>query len=352
MERSLIPVRRLAAAAALPLLSGLNIAVAQTDTAALDSGRELYATYCAPCHGAAGAGLVGPNLTDAEVLHGESHEDIVRVITEGISGKAMPAWDAVLNADQIGDVAAFVRSIMGTNLPSPLATVDSIVTPFPMGTRAAPLVLRTFMPTLEMGDEVFTHHHLGQATPKYQPNNGRFSGDEVDAPIDGIPAAIAVNFGPELSYCFDTTECRLLYTWSGGFMDMTDYWGAETGGARKRFSYVPTLMGSVAFKARGFAPVRGTPRFLGYQKIDGVPAMRYRVGVIEFLLRIEPGDTPGVAICHYTTEGADSGLIFRLPPGQAERCETSVGEFVDGELHLDAAAARAFTLTLRPEVSP
>src|SRR5438105_1504737 len=44
---------------------------------------------CASCHGPdlkAGAGLAGPNLTDAEWLHGATSEKaLVKLITEGIS---------------------------------------------------------------------------------------------------------------------------------------------------------------------------------------------------------------------------------------------------------------------------
>ena len=41
-------------------------------------------------------------------------------------------------------------------------------------------------------------------------------------PTIGIPAALGVNFGDQLSYCWDTTECRLLYAWNGGFLDMAN----------------------------------------------------------------------------------------------------------------------------------
>ena len=45
-------------------------------------------------------------------------------------------------------------------------------------------------------------------------------------PIDGIPAAIAVNHAKELSYVWDTTECRLLYAWKDGFLDMSTLLGS------------------------------------------------------------------------------------------------------------------------------
>ena len=59
------------------------------------------------------------------------------------------------------------------------------------------------------------------ATPKYSAKGDTFDIETMQDPIDGVPGAIAVNFGEDLSYCFDSTECRLLYIWQGGFMDMT-----------------------------------------------------------------------------------------------------------------------------------
>ena len=67
---------------------------------------------------------------------------------------------------------------------------------------------------------------------------GRESKNEY-LPIDGIPAAIAVNMGKTLSYVWDTTECRLLYAWTDGFLDMKNYWGERESGRRKGFGYVP-----------------------------------------------------------------------------------------------------------------
>ena len=66
---------------------------------------------------------------------------------------------------------------------------------------------------------------------------------ESKPPIAGIPAAIAVNLGKKLSHVWDTTECRLLYAWTDGFLDMKNYWGDKAGGRRKGFAYVPELYG-------------------------------------------------------------------------------------------------------------
>ena len=130
-------------------------------------GEQVFKMFCASCHGPEGAGLVGPNLTDKEILHGDKKEDIVKVINNGVQGKAMPAWGAILKPEQIDDVADFIKSIMGKNLPSPFAEGKSSVTPFPKGSSGRPLLMRTFMPKMGISDEVFAHHFKGLPVPHY-----------------------------------------------------------------------------------------------------------------------------------------------------------------------------------------
>lgn len=288
---------------------------------ALAHGRATFKNYCASCHGPEGAGLIGPNLTDAEVLHGESREDIIRVIAEGVPAKSMPPWGAVLDESTLHATAGFVQSIMDDDLPSGIDERFSTVTPFPFGSREDPYVLRTFMPTMGVESAVFAHHGRGEATPRYDPRGGTFDIETMQDPVDGVPGAIAVNFGEALSYCFDATECRVLYTWQGGFMDMTNYWGAGQGGNRKRFDYVPTVLGSVVWRAAGPPQTVGVPAFGGYRKIDGVPEFFYRIGEIAYTLRVVPGDAPGLAECYYTETdpaGRTRSYTRLLPPQRPE----------------------------------
>ena len=339
MERSLI----------LPLLTALGVLSAVADDAAINRGKAVYAIYCAPCHGIEGAGLVGPNLTDAEILHGESYEEIVNVITMGVPAKAMPSWASVLTSAQIEDSAHFVRSILGKNLPGPARGEESTMTSFPEGSPTLPYVLRTFMPTLGVGPEVFPHHGHGRSTFKYSANEGIFDEQKIQHPIAGVPGAIAVNFGPSLSYCFDTTECRLLYTWTGPFVDMTYYWGEGSGGARKSFDYIARVIGDITFEAAGAPPLAGIPQFRGYRKVHGVPELLYRIGKIDFTLRIEPGTDEHTVLLHYTTSGTANGLTLRFDPREALHLKSSTGQFSRGQLSLNAKQAAAFTLTLNTD---
>ena len=112
------------------------------------------------------------------------------------------------------------------------------------------------MPTAGVSkQEVLANHSQGFNSPKYGASSGKESKNEY-LPIDGIPAAIAVNLGKTLSYVWDTTECRLLYAWTDGFLDMKNYWGERESGRRKGFGYVPKLYGFVFYKAQGVHPLR------------------------------------------------------------------------------------------------
>jgi cbb3-type cytochrome c oxidase subunit III len=74
---------------------------------------------CYACHGSNAQGAVGPNLTDAEWLHGDgSYDMIVATVTSGVpadkakKGIAMPPkGGSSISDDQVKAVAAYVYSL-------------------------------------------------------------------------------------------------------------------------------------------------------------------------------------------------------------------------------------------------
>lgn len=82
------------------------------------NGKPVFTKFCVACHGPDGAGLVGPNLTDNFFINGPTLADAVKIITKGKSNTAMISWSSQLTKEQIFDVAAFVHSLKGKNLPS------------------------------------------------------------------------------------------------------------------------------------------------------------------------------------------------------------------------------------------
>ena len=91
------------------------------------SGRELYALYCATCHGQGGKGdgpagqVIDPrprDHTDATYMGTLTDQDLYSVIKQGgVSvGKSplMIAWGGVISEQGLRDLVAYVRSLSGT----------------------------------------------------------------------------------------------------------------------------------------------------------------------------------------------------------------------------------------------
>ena len=80
---------------------------AQQETAAPEpSAAELYAMYCAQCHGANLQGGSAPSLVDGVWLYGDRDSYIARNIKHGITHMGMPAYEKRLTNDQIGYLAS------------------------------------------------------------------------------------------------------------------------------------------------------------------------------------------------------------------------------------------------------
>jgi len=86
-----------------------------TDAAALESGKVIYLQNCAACHGQAGEGTVGPNLTDEYWLHGGEVNEIFKTVKFGVPSKGMVPWQGKLTKDQILEVSSYILSLQGSN---------------------------------------------------------------------------------------------------------------------------------------------------------------------------------------------------------------------------------------------
>ncbi|WP_125916676.1 cbb3-type cytochrome c oxidase N-terminal domain-containing protein, partial [Hymenobacter coccineus] len=94
---------------------------ALTAPADLGSGKSIFATNCAPCHGANAEGKVGPNLTDEFWLHGGGVNNLYKTIKFGINGKGMVAWKGKLSGKQMLQVASYALSLQGSKPANPKA---------------------------------------------------------------------------------------------------------------------------------------------------------------------------------------------------------------------------------------
>lgn len=96
------------------------LAAMAKDPSKIEAGKVVFTGKCAPCHGDVGQGIIGPNLTDDNWIHGKgAPTDIMKVVTDGVADKGMPPWGPVLTPDELTAVVVYIRSIHGSNPPNP-----------------------------------------------------------------------------------------------------------------------------------------------------------------------------------------------------------------------------------------
>ncbi|MFC3559188.1 cbb3-type cytochrome c oxidase N-terminal domain-containing protein [Pedobacter jamesrossensis] len=80
----------------------------------IESGKAIFTGNCVVCHGPAGGGIIGPNLTDEFWLHGGGVNNIFKTIKYGVPEKGMISWEKTLSPKQISEVTNYILSLEGT----------------------------------------------------------------------------------------------------------------------------------------------------------------------------------------------------------------------------------------------
>jgi len=78
---------------------------------AVSPGAAIFASNCAKCHGADGAGLIGPQLAGTVVEKYPDVADQIALVTTGRKG--MPSFNGVLSDKQIQEVVEYTRTDLG-----------------------------------------------------------------------------------------------------------------------------------------------------------------------------------------------------------------------------------------------
>lgn len=86
------------------------------NAASVAQGKQAFTTNCVACHAEKGEGKIGPNLTDANWLHGGAPVAIFNVVKDGVLAKGMPAWGPVLGPAATKSVVAYVLTLRNTNV--------------------------------------------------------------------------------------------------------------------------------------------------------------------------------------------------------------------------------------------
>ena len=111
--------------------SGGGVLLAQT-TEVLDRGRDLYQAHCIDCHGPTGKGdgnkspflSPRPGKLISAATSAKTDKELLRIIAQGKSRTAMPAWQDVLPADDQQAVLQYIRSLIRfTRQPTSAAAI-------------------------------------------------------------------------------------------------------------------------------------------------------------------------------------------------------------------------------------
>jgi putative heme-binding domain-containing protein len=95
-----------------------------TTPADVTAGAKIFRAHCAECHGLKGEGGRGPNLATGVFFHGNRDADLLKNISDGIPGTAMPS--TFFSADQVWQVIAYVRGLgQSGRADQPLGAVAS-----------------------------------------------------------------------------------------------------------------------------------------------------------------------------------------------------------------------------------
>ncbi len=102
------------------------------DPALVAKGLAVFDANCLACHGADGAGGVGPKLKPNAFVGASADAAVRQVIENGRAGTAMPAWQGRLSADDTTAVVALLRSWQGARTAGATiaAAADEATVPF------------------------------------------------------------------------------------------------------------------------------------------------------------------------------------------------------------------------------
>jgi cytochrome c oxidase cbb3-type subunit III len=115
------------AAAYLAPFAAMTVPQLANDPKAMATARNLFQVNCAQCHGSDGGGAKGfPNLTDSNWQWGGDPDTVVQTITAGRMA-VMPPWGAVLGAQGVDQVVAYVQQLSGQQADASLAAAGKTI---------------------------------------------------------------------------------------------------------------------------------------------------------------------------------------------------------------------------------
>ncbi|MCF7669120.1 MAG: c-type cytochrome [Verrucomicrobia bacterium] len=161
------------------------------------------------------------------------------------------------------------------------------------------------------------------------------------------PSSIAVGLTEQQSFCFDTSTCRLMYAWRGGFLDMEN----PKTGARNR---QPDILGVEYYSPPNTFPFRlettnNIPafNFKGYQITNGTPVFLYQMDNIKVREQITPA-AEGLGIKRtFHLDSVNTNTWFITGVFDDLTLTPSIDQTNDGILKIPQGANVSFSTTIQ-----
>jgi hypothetical protein len=208
----------------------------------------------------------------------------------------------------------------------------------PVGSRKHPQIIRTSVPRLN-----------------YQPDSENL----VERAENDISSAIVVGFGNELAIAWDTSECRWLYAWRGGFIERIESEVDSDSESTSDFETTTDIVGELIYLSTGPSPLSlamgaaGGPHYFGHRMVEGVPEFLYTIGKLKVSERIFPSDDGTSIIQKFSVERHPVDLILAAPLSVGQKSDndaaiTVTNGTLKGDLiYVDEKKAGDFTLSHR-----
>ncbi len=84
--------------------------IAQTEKSIVQ-GRKLYEKHCIACHGEAGKGGIGPDLSVPVRIHGNTDGEMFHIIADGVAGTAMKGFKKELTEKMRWHLVNYIKSL-------------------------------------------------------------------------------------------------------------------------------------------------------------------------------------------------------------------------------------------------
>lgn len=156
---------------------------------------------------------------------------------------------------------------------------------------------------------------------------------------DAGPAAIAVALDQSVSLCWDAGDCRLRYSWSGGFIDGYPCWQGNGNSSAKILGNKRYVEASSPFANKA------EPKFLGYGIKKGLPVFKYQLGDLNITESFSAiADNIGLNRTFTIKPSPNAPMILNFPTDQKVDYKSDKGKWSGTQLHLTAYDASAFTI--------